>query len=34
MDEVVFPKEIKAIELTETAGKVVIEPLERGFGAT
>jgi len=34
MDDVVFPKEIKAVELTETAGTVVIEPLERGFGAT
>jgi len=34
MDEVVFPKEIQAEELTETHGRVVIEPLERGFGIT
>jgi DNA-directed RNA polymerase subunit alpha len=34
MDEVVFPKEIKATELTETTGVVVIEPLEKGFGTT
>ncbi len=34
MDEVVFPKSIKVEELTETAGKIVIEPLEKGFGIT
>lgn len=34
MDEVVFPKEIKAVELTETTGKVILEPLEPGFGTT
>jgi len=34
MDELVFPKEIKAVELTEVSGKVVLEPLEPGFGTT
>jgi DNA-directed RNA polymerase alpha subunit len=34
MDELVFPKEIKVVELTETSGKVVLEPLEPGFGTT
>ncbi len=34
MDEVVFPKSIKVEELTETVGRIVIEPLERGFGTT
>jgi len=34
MDELVFPKEIKVEELTETTGKIVIEPLEQGFGTT
>jgi DNA-directed RNA polymerase subunit alpha len=34
MDEIVFPKSIKVEELTETSGKVVIGPLERGFGTT
>jgi len=34
MDEVVFPKSIKVEELTGTRGKIVIEPLERGFGIT
>jgi DNA-directed RNA polymerase subunit alpha len=34
MDELVFPKSIKVEELTETGGKIVIEPLERGFGTT
>jgi len=34
MDEVVFPQEIRAEELTQTTGKVVIGPLERGFGST
>lgn len=34
MDELVFPKEIKAVELTETSGKVILEPLEPGFGTT
>lgn len=34
MDELVFPKEIKAVELTETSGKVILEPLEPGFATT
>ena len=34
MDELVFPTEIKVKELTETQGKIVIEPLERGFATT
>ncbi len=34
MDELVFPAEIKVKELTETHGKIVIEPLERGFATT
>jgi len=34
MDELVFPKEIKVVELTETSGRVILEPLEPGFGTT
>jgi len=34
MDELVFPAKIKVEELTETQGKIVIEPLERGFATT
>lgn len=34
MDELVFPQGIKTEELTPTYGKIVIEPLERGFAAT
>jgi len=34
MDGLVFPKGIKTEELTPTYGKIVIEPLERGFAAT
>jgi len=34
MDELIFPQEIRVAELTETDGKIVIEPLERGFGTT
>jgi DNA-directed RNA polymerase subunit alpha len=34
MDELVFPQAIQAEELSGTQGKVVIEPLERGFGTT
>jgi len=34
MDEVVFPKNVKVEELAETSGRIVIEPLERGFGTT
>jgi len=34
MDELVFPKEIKVVELTDTSGKVILEPLEPGFGTT
>jgi DNA-directed RNA polymerase subunit alpha len=34
MDELIFPKEIKVDELTETSGRFVIRPLERGFATT
>ncbi len=34
MDELVFPQGIKVEELTETSGKISIEPLERGFATT
>ena len=34
MDELVFPHEIKTEEMTATYGRIVIEPLERGFGTT
>lgn len=34
MDELVFPAKIDVKELTETQGKIVIEPLERGFATT
>ena len=34
MEELVFPKEIKVDELTDTSGRLIIEPLERGFGTT
>lgn len=34
MVELVFPTAIKVEELTETYGKIVIEPLERGFATT
>lgn len=34
MDELVFPQNIKIEELTDIAGKIAIEPLERGFGTT
>jgi len=34
MQELIFPKEIKVEELTETGGRIVIEPLEGGFGTT
>lgn len=34
MEELVFPKQIVAEELTDTSGRLVIEPLERGFGTT
>jgi len=34
MDELVFPQGIKVEELTETSGKISVEPLERGFGTT
>ena len=34
MDELVFPKGIKVEELTETSGKISVEPLERGFATT
>ncbi len=34
MDELIFPKEIKVDELTDRTGRIVIEPLEPGFGTT
>lgn len=34
MDEVIFPSEIRVDELTETSGRISIEPLERGFATT
>jgi len=34
MNELVFPQEIKIEELRDDYGRIVIEPLERGFGAT
>jgi DNA-directed RNA polymerase subunit alpha len=34
MDELVFPQGIKVEELTDTRGKISIEPLERGFATT
>jgi len=34
MDELVFPKNIKVEDLTDTSGTIMIEPLERGFGTT
>ncbi|MGB2982927.1 MAG: DNA-directed RNA polymerase subunit alpha [Candidatus Bipolaricaulia bacterium] len=34
MDEMIFPDQIKVEELTETTGRIVIGPLERGFGIT
>jgi len=34
MDELVFPQGIKVEELTDTGGKISIEPLERGFATT
>ena len=32
MDEVIFPDQIKVETLTKTSGKIVVGPLERGFG--
>jgi DNA-directed RNA polymerase subunit alpha len=34
MDELVFPRGIKVEELTDTSGRIIIEPLERGFATT
>ena len=34
MHELIFPNQIKVETLTETSGRIVIEPLERGFGVT
>ncbi|MCK5828596.1 DNA-directed RNA polymerase subunit alpha [Candidatus Bipolaricaulota bacterium] len=34
MDELIFPQGIKVEELTETSGKISIEPLEHGFATT
>jgi len=34
MEDLVFPKQVKVEELTDTSGRLVIEPLERGFGTT
>jgi len=34
MEELIFPKDIKVEELTDTSGRIVLEPLEQGFGTT
>ena len=34
MEELIFPKEIKVEELNDTSGRIVLEPLELGFGTT
>jgi DNA-directed RNA polymerase subunit alpha len=34
MNELVFPSEVKVDELQDTSGRIVIEPLERGFATT
>jgi len=34
MEELIFPRQIKVETLTETGGRIVIEPLESGFGIT
>jgi len=34
MNELVFPDEIQIEELRDDYGRIVIEPLERGFGST
>ena len=34
MDELVFPQGITTEKMTDTYGRIVIEPLERGFGTT
>lgn len=34
MNELVFPSEVKVDELQDTQGRIVIEPLERGFATT
>ena len=34
MDELIFPQQIKVEELSEQQGKIVLEPLERGFATT
>jgi DNA-directed RNA polymerase subunit alpha len=34
MDELIFPDQIKVEELSETHGKITIEPLEQGFAVT
>jgi DNA-directed RNA polymerase subunit alpha len=34
MNDVIFPEQVKVEELTETQARIVIEPLEEGFGAT
>ena len=34
MSDLIFPQEIKVEELSDNYGKIVIEPLDRGFGAT
>ena len=34
MDELIFPQQVKVEELSEQQGKIVLEPLERGFATT
>ncbi len=34
MNELVFPSEVKVDELHDTQGRIIIEPLERGFATT
>ncbi|MEA3356358.1 MAG: DNA-directed RNA polymerase subunit alpha [Candidatus Bipolaricaulota bacterium] len=34
MEELVFPQEIKIDELSDTYGRIILEPLERGFATT
>jgi DNA-directed RNA polymerase subunit alpha len=34
MDELIFPEQVKVEELSEQKGRIVLEPLERGFATT
>ncbi len=34
MDELIFPQQVKVEELSEQQGRIVLEPLERGFAMT